>query len=448
MIQTVVPSLSKGTKSVVETLSGGTLRYADGRVGLSLHGVLGSFQSDGDAEFILGSTEQGPCTLWQAIRTNATATIFTGDTDTQRSSWSSNYLFVGVHFDDADRMLLSEAWFGFQELEAWLARPAFDLAFEGDATIARHESPPDIVLPIPVHDAKLRINTAFGSGGNVFQSLTWEQRAAINLEVVEPRSLRWFLERLDDLRALLGLLVGGPVTPTRFTAATADPRTLFVVYYSLVGEPSERTLHPAEMMFPYPRLDEDRLASVAARWFELQENLHVVVALLFGTLYARGLPREFRFLALTQALETYHRRTRPGLYVKPDDYGPVRDALTTAIPAGTDSSLRQALTKRLEYGNEFALRRRLSDLLKSLGKHSDAITSGPPLEFVEDIVAERNYLTHYPPGEPEPMTPADCVYSSMRLRALLTLLLLGDVGIAGDEAAEGLRRARWHRYVN
>src|SRR5206468_129690 len=142
--------------------------------------------------------------------------------------------------------------------------------------------------------------------------------------------------RLGELRALLSLLVGEPVTPTRFRAVTADSKRPVTVVFSLTGEPSERAIHPAEMIFAYPRI-ADRFPAIAERWFDVQDNLSVVVSLLFGTLYASGLPREFRFLALTQALETYHRRTQPGLYVDKADYEPVREALTDAIPSGTDS---------------------------------------------------------------------------------------------------------------
>jgi hypothetical protein len=429
---------------------GGTLRYAGGRVALSLLGVFGSAPAGADiddAEFILGSTERGPCTLWRSIRGEANTSILAGevDTDTGRSTWLANRLFLGAHFDDVDKMLFSESRFAFQELPAWIARPAFDVEFkEGGIATARHEFPPDIVVPLQARKATLRIEAALTSTGNAFESLIWKQPVEVAIEADEPSPYEWHHGRLGELRALLGLLVGEPVTPTRFRAVTADKRPL-TVFFSLIGEPSERTVHPAEMIFAYPRI-ADRFPAIAERWFDVQDDLSVVVALLFGTLYARGLPREFRFLALTQALETYHRRTQPGLYVAPADYEPVRETLTDAIPAGTDSSLRRALTRRLEYGNEFALRRRLTDLLKLLVGSSDAVTTNPKA-FVEAVVAERNYLTHYPPGESEPMTPADCVYEAFRLRAFLTLLLLAEVGLTGQEAAEGLRRARWHRYV-
>lgn len=427
----------------------GTLRYTGGRVTLRLLGVFGSAPAGADvddAEFILGATERGPCTLWRSWRMQADTTIFGGevDADSARSIWSPNRLFMGAHFDDVDTMRFSESRFAFQELSAWLAHSPFNVEHKEDGTTARYEFRDDIVAPLQAHKATLRIRAGLTESGNAFESLIWKQPVEVAIEVAEPRPYEWHDDRLGELRALLGLLVGEPVTPTRFRAVTGDKRPV-TVFFSLTGEPSERTVHPAEMIFAYPGI-ADRFHTIAERWFDLQDDLSVVVALLFGTLYARGLPREFRFLALTQALETFHRRTQPGLYVDPADYESIREALTDAIPAGADGSLRQALTRRLEYGNEFAQRRRLTDLLKSLVGSSDAVTTDPKT-FVEAVVAERNYLTHYPPGEPEPMSGLECVHMAMRLRAFITLLLLAEIGLTGQEAADGLRRARWHRYV-
>jgi ApeA N-terminal domain 1 len=88
----------------------GTLRYTDGRVTLKLLGVFGSAPAmalTDEAEFILGSTEQGPCTLWRSWRSQASTTILGGDVepDTARSTWSTNRLFMGTHFVDVDGML-------------------------------------------------------------------------------------------------------------------------------------------------------------------------------------------------------------------------------------------------------------------------------------------------------------------------------------------------------
>jgi hypothetical protein len=103
------------------------------------------------------------------------------------------------------------------------ARTPFDVDF-GDVKTARYEFPPDIVVPLQRRKATLRIESAFMSTGNVFESLIWKQLVEVAIEGDEPRPYDWHDERLGELRALLGLLVGEPVIPTRFRAVTADKR--------------------------------------------------------------------------------------------------------------------------------------------------------------------------------------------------------------------------------
>jgi hypothetical protein len=199
----------------------GTLRYADGRVTLRLLGVFGSAPAGAltdDAEFILGSTERGPCTLWRSWRSQANTTILGGEVDpyASGSTWSTNRLFMGAHFVDVDGMLFRESRFAFQELPARLARAPFDVDFTGGVVSARYEFPDDIVVPLPSQNATLRIDAGLTQSGNVFEELTLKQPVEVAIEVKEPRPYEWHHDRLGDLRALLGLLVGEAVMPTRF----------------------------------------------------------------------------------------------------------------------------------------------------------------------------------------------------------------------------------------
>src|SRR5207249_4205397 len=153
--------------------------------------LLGVFESQpaghdiSDAEFILGSTERGPCRLFQVIRRRANTTIIRGevDTETARSRWEPNRLFIGAHFDDVNKLLFSESRFAFRELPAWLARSPFDVDFKGGTATARYEFPDDIVVPLKAYDATLRIDTSLTQGGNLFETLIWEQPVEVAIEV-------------------------------------------------------------------------------------------------------------------------------------------------------------------------------------------------------------------------------------------------------------------------
>jgi len=73
------------------------------------------------------------------------------------------------------------------------------------------------------------------------------------------------------------------------------------------------------------------------------------------------------------------------------------------------------------------------------------VVTSDPTTYIGRIVEMRNHLTHYPVGAMAPMGNTELFYETVKLRAFLTLLLLAEVGITGVEAAEGVRRTRWHR---
>jgi hypothetical protein len=352
-------------------------------------------------------------------------------------------VLIGADFASLEDIVFERSEFEFDALEPWLGRPPFDEQYEEGAVTARYNFPPAVSVDIGEQNATLSVGRGFSSRGGSFRILRWESPASIGFSVPDPQPFDWFMDRLGDTRALLGLLVGDAVTPTRMRLRLPGARMTSVeAIFSATGKPAERSLHPAEMLVPYEVI-EDRFPGLVRRWFERQQLLGSAVALLFGTLYAPDLPNEFRFLALTQALETLHRRIAGGFYVDENAYAPIEKALVAAIPADVVSDHRQALKSRIKYGNEFSQNRRLSDLFKLLDPEARAAIATDPPAFVRQVVLQRNYLTHYPAGEKPPMSPVEMFYASVRLRGLLTLLLLREIEIVGENAVQGLNRARW-----
>ena len=354
-------------------------------------------------------------------------------------------LFLGAHLDRLDEEIFDSMSFRFEGLEVWLAKKAFEETRDQGSTIARHEFPEQLDIPIADDDLSIRLELRFSSTGDNYRTLNWRRDAAFRFVASAAHSQEWFMQRMAHLRALLGLLTGEPTCPTSITGFVSDEpgRPLGVgIYFPVVGALAERTFNPGEMAFSRTTLG-DRLPGVVQAWFAKRELLTSTLGLLFGTLYRSDFPSDFQFLALTQALETFHRRTRGGEYLLPDEYEPVRSALVAAIPHGIPPDLRSALKSRIEYGNEFSQRRRFKELLDSLGTDRDVVTKDA--DFIGSVVEQRNYLTHLPAGTEPTMTPGEMFYASMRLRTLLIVLLLLEVGIDGAEAAEGLRRTRWHR---
>lgn len=437
----------------------GQLSYADGSIELGLQGGFDALDGSvlDSAEVIVGETDGGGCTLVHAERLERREHSSLSGSITY-SRWIAPRLYVGRVLPRPNATF-DRATFQLDELDDWLCEFDLDQSLEVSADgrevhVARHTMPPEITIELPSHSCTMTIGFGLSTSASLFRSLTWAQNSAITITTRSPRTFEWFMERLTDVRAFIGLLVGEPVMPASLTLSRPprrgsenpelDRHLLRVrAFYSPTGTRRKRRLHNAFMLFTYDQV-EDRFPAIVKLWFEKRDNLAAAVALFFGTLYAQALPGEFRFLALTQALETLHRRTRSGMYLTADAFEDVRKEIVAAIPPSAPGDLKDALKRRLEYGNEYSLRRRLKELYESLDPETRA-TVLPDKAFLLRVIAERNYLTHYPAQASASMSPVELFYTSMRLRALVSVLLLREVELSGSEVAGGLRRNQWFR---
>jgi len=74
---------------------------------------------------------------------------------------------------------------------------------------------------------------------------------------------------------------------------------------------------------------------------------------------------ETKFLLLSQAVESYHRRFWNGSYLSESEFqSQVLETLHKAIPAQLDRSFKESLKNRLKYSNEYSLRKRIKDFQK------------------------------------------------------------------------------------
>jgi ApeA N-terminal domain 1 len=420
----------------------GTLTYRPGQIGLELHGSFAHPAAElPEAELLNGHTNDGPCVLWRVIR-RAGRTTFSNERVVSHSTWTSEHLFVGLNVDRSDDLRFRTLSVQFDALGNWLGRAAFEI--DVVRRVAHYRPDPPFATALPTQEGALELVTHLRSSPG-FGRLVWEEEPEFRFRPLEINHYEWYLERLGHLRSLMGVLVGSPVTPTRITAGIGTEYPDEVTVFSLVaGENAREPPHPAQMLMSRAALG-DRLSEVIQLWFEKREALRTTNALLFGSQYVGNLPRDAEFLALTQALETLHRRLWGGFYMNEADYQAVEQTLVDAIPSDIARAHRDALKTRIHFGNEFAQRKRFNELMKSLDKETRELVAPIAQDFVERIVEERNYLTHYPSGEAEPMSPAERFYAIIRLRAFLILLLLAQVNITGADASEALSRTQWYR---
>ena len=215
------------------------------------------------------------------------------------------------------------------------------------------------------------------------------------------------------MQDLLSLGVGEPVFPTEIVAVcSANKQVLengkefkppIQVYYALPWQPKPpRNISSQQMVFTLKTIRE-RPDYYMNNWFSKAKELKPVLDIYFSLLYRENIYSEFRFLGLTQAIETYHRWRHDGKYQSDDEYlAGLYAQFLKSLPIDLDEDFRQSLEESaLRYANEYSLRKRLKDLSKHFNKDIPfrflTITKERK-KFIEYVCNTRNYLTHSIPS--------------------------------------------------
>ena len=102
-----------------------------------------------------------------------------------------------------------------------------------------------------------------------------------------------------------------------------------------------------------------------------------------------------RFLLAAQSLEALHQHLLPSTYIDETRYEEIRQELVDSIPDQATPDLKAKLKEVLKYGNKFSLRRRLKEISQRLSEKEARDIVNLDAAFINDVVDNRNYLTHY-----------------------------------------------------
>ena len=351
---------------------------------------------------ILGSVEYGrPVTLYLATRVGRARPPLSDE----GSEFYARYAFLGHHFQDEGSESFASLEAGFTDLEEWSKHhPFVDIIPRSERWSTGYVEMRPVEAEVDSLRAKLTIKSSIQSWALVpGRTLRWEHRIVFEVEPEEDRPPQWYRWVLEGLQELLTLLVGRPVYPSLVEARVCrEGNARADVFFDggarkPGGGSASAALLSRESDFLLPLPDVRRELPVALEnWFAKREGLAPVYDLFFGVFFGPEVSPEYQFLSLAQALETYHRRTRPeSRYLDEEEYQSRYEEIKEALPGTVRGPLRDRLKEMLRYGNEWSLRRRI----KEPPRHElpegviDERSNGA---FVgSDSGYTRNYLTHY-----------------------------------------------------
>ena len=394
--------------------------------------------SDEDS-IMLGQLEDGrPCTL-QGVRNTSRPSL-----GIPEPSIYAHVAFLGTHFSSKDAILFSSVIVEFTDLEKWMFKDWLfqheDIREDGGAYGWRvdFKMPTGVYAHIPAIEADVNFGcSASRSGG--FTTLTLNVTPNVSILPGKPQHFDWHLKIIRDLRNWLSLLIGRLVQPSRIQSSTEqEPYENIQVIQSWMGKRREESFHPTLVRIGLHSI-RDEVEPLLQKWFDHSERIRDVFNLFFGTIHADNMYVEFHYLSLIQAVEAYSRAATSSTYVLQDDYDKIRDELVRAIPQSTPNDLKSSLKNKIKYGNEFSLRKRLDRLLKSLEVPTLDMICQNREQYVERVVATRNYLTHYTSELREQAWHQDKMLNACQsLTVLLTILLFKEVGLSEERIREVL----------
>ena len=281
--------------------------------------------------------------------------------------------------------------------------------------------------------------------------VTTGQQAWVEVRWTEERLLSDSWPIANHVRDFLTIAIGSPTYPIEIKGlvipvGNSGFRQVAILRPEDLSVAAKGAARPREMLFELSTV-RDEFQHLLATWCEKADALKPVYDLYFSTQYNPHMYVHSAFLSLTQALETYHRRTFGGVYQSDAEYRTkLYQMLVQAIPADLDQGFKESLRKgTLKYANQYSLRKRLKEITDRIAEEVtlDFLASKKARgTFVGRVCEIRNYLTHYDPDEEREVEPSELGNLYRQLEQILRICLLEEMGLSFARIKEMLKSRR------
>ena len=362
-----------------------------------------------DYPIILGELKNGtPVTIFESITTSLQHGV--------KETVISNTCVLGAHTGAFEDIVLSDYSVQLLHLDWWLRLSITN----------GHWGTPDpfanVFYKIDLDDLIIEVVRPFGDhfrkGPNSQQI---PPAFLLNFVPSVPLNTEAMSRHIDIIKTFFEIVLGSS-TRTSFVGGTLENGTQidFLFSYGDRHQLDKTNVTPVDWMIEPHRLApnlELKIKDWMRCYNTFDSSIHLLVASRRPGQYV-----ESNFSQITQALESYHRRTGQGQYMLPALHDAIVGTLVVAIPNSVPTDFRTSLLNRLKFSNERAFRWRIKDMIKKckpmIGNLFDR------LKLDEDIVTtNRNYYTHYE-VEPEKSKQVAHGLALNRISESLTALLL------------------------
>lgn len=272
------------------------------------------------AQTIHGLVKDDPCKVTLLGCYSSGRWSHSPNDDVNTRNYRANLLLRGVWQNPSEEITFRSVGVVFTSLDGWMqtSDPAksvvpFMVEAEENQHKAIYQRRPPVEIAIP--DKGMRLS--FYAGISEFigtHRLEWQQSSSMTIIPDSPKSLEWLLKQVFHTRDLLAFLTGLPVelkraVASKETSETTNSNVEFHPQVYIYFPTKEQVIDSdSEITMPFP-LDVlgGSAQEVFQNWFKTDSKYRTVIELCLTIIYSRIRLNRFEFLALMQALESYHR---------------------------------------------------------------------------------------------------------------------------------------------
>ncbi len=336
------------------------------------------------------------------------------------SSLCANVLIIGKHYQSSKEIDFEGFTIDMSHLSDWAGCIGRSSAFRSPAGCTASE-----------HDigqfGKLSIEPE--GNGSCHLTIAFDRRTGLDKGI----------EMIGELRNLMSLLMHRPIQLVRVQGIVrranenGPAMKVDVLYPTFARDRTVTPLKPEDMLLPLSVIGTG-IGGVVSKWYSVNETMAQVLDLYFAASQSAELFPETRFIMYNQAIEAYHRLRYRNSEVDPEEHKKRLEVILSSIP----EEYREWMRDGLEYSNEPSHGQRLKEIYREFEEIMDEFVDDRKL-FIFRVIKTRNHLTHLEgSGDDKVFIGNDLVLATTRLRLLLELCLLKEIGIGPEQMKEAV----------
>lgn len=318
-----------------------------------------------------------------------------------KSTVHVNKVISGVAYDKDEAITFNTVSFTVEGLNEWVGITGIEISRSSDYKTATITYTPQQEIVYNLQTGfKLHIFFGYtlpGSDNTTEASIT--HRTYFKLSSNDAKEFSEFSKIVHRITYLLGFAIDSTVTISDVSATSNEivreiskgktiPVPMKLYYPSLPFSDNVPKIDTHKMLFRFADISENA-EHVFNQWLSTYSIIRPSLGLYFSAVSGDYKYLDGKFLALAQALETYHRRTSNETLKDEADFR----AMIASILWSCPKQNRKWLLGRLYHGNEINLGQRIKRIIEPYKSYIGSQKQRK--KFIRNVVNTRNYLTHY-----------------------------------------------------